>query len=62
MISLLLPTMYQRMSQAGSLDLNVRREVEGKGGQVDITPDQRFSLGVKSSDHPPQGVYSLPVV
>ena len=49
MISLLLPTMYQRMSQAGSLDLNVRREVEGKGWQVDIAPDQRFSLGVKST-------------
>ena len=47
MISLLLPTMYQRMSQAGSLDLNVRREVEGKGGQVDIAPDQR--LGLKST-------------
>lgn len=24
-------------------------EVEGKGGQVDIAPDQRFSLGVKST-------------
>ena len=47
MISLLLPTMYQRMNQAGSLDLNVRREVEGKGGQVDIAPDQR--LGLKST-------------